>query len=82
MRMMPTIELMIKIVDTSIRKQERMNLLFSTWIPTDEVASQVPTAPHEDYVLVCGRLCVWRQTFGVLLFADFLREPVFFFLFA
>jgi len=73
MRMMPTIELMIKIVDTSIRKQERMNLLASTWIPTDEVASQALIAPHEDYELVRGRPCVWRQTFGVLLYADFLR---------
>ena len=73
MRMMPTIELMIKIVDTSIRKQERMNLLASTWIPTDEVASQALIAPLEDYVLVRGHPCVWRQTFGVLLYADFLR---------
>ena len=82
MRMMPTIELMIKIVDTSITQQERMNLIFSTWIPTDEVASQVLIELLADFLLVRGRLCVWRQTFGVLLFADFLRELVFYFLIA
>ena len=82
MRMMPTIELMTKIVDTSITQQERMNLIFSTWIPTDAVASQALIASHEDFVLVDDRPCEWRQTFGVLLYADFLRELVFYFLIA
>ena len=82
MRMMPTIELMIKIVDTSITQQEKMSQLFSTLIQADEVASQALIELLADFLLVRGRLCVWRQTFGVLLFADFLREPVFFFLFA
>jgi hypothetical protein len=82
MRMMPTIELMIKIVDTSITQQERMNLIFSTWTPTDEVASQALFAFRADYVLVRDRPCESPQTFVELLFADFLRELVFYFLFA
>lgn len=73
MRMMPTIELMIKIVDTSITQQERMNLIFSTWIPRDEVASQALIELLADFLLVRDRPCVWRQTFGVLFYADFLR---------
>ena len=82
MRMMPTIELMIKIVDTSITQQEKMSQLFSTLIQEDEVASQALIALLADFSLVDGRLCVWRQTFGVLLYADFLRELVFYFLIA
>jgi len=82
MRMMPTIELMIKIVDTSITQQERIGQLFLTLIQVGEVASQALIELLGDFLLVRGRPCVWRQTFGVLLFADFLREPVFFFLFA
>ena len=73
MRMMPTIELMIKIVDTSITQQERMNLIFSTWIPRDEVVSQALIELLGDFLLVRGRPCVWRQTFVVLFYADFLR---------
>jgi len=80
--MMPTIELMIKIVDTSITQQERIGQLFLTLIQVGEVASQVLIELLADFLLVRGRLCVWRQTFGVLLFADFLREPVFYFLIA
>jgi len=79
---MPTIELMIKIVDTSITQQERIGQLFLTLIQADEVASQALIASHEDFVLVDDRPCEWRQTFGVLLFADFLRELVFYFLIA
>jgi hypothetical protein len=79
--MMPTIELMIKIVDTSITQQEKMCQLFSTLIQEDEVASQALIALLADFSLVDGRLCVWRQTFGVLFYADFLRVLVFFFLF-
>ena len=71
--MIPTIELMIKIVDTSITQQEKMSQLFSTLIQADEVASQALIASHEDFVLVDDRPCEWRQTFGVLLYADFLR---------
>jgi len=73
MRMMPTIELMIKIVDTSITQQERIGQLFSTLIQADEVASQALIELLADFLLVDGRPCVWRQTFGVLLYADFLR---------
>jgi hypothetical protein len=80
--MMPTIELMIKIVDTSITQQEKMSQLFSTLIQADEVASQALIASHEDFVLVDDRPCEWRQTFAVLLYADFLRELVFYFLIA
>jgi hypothetical protein len=71
--MMPTIELMIKIVDTSITQQERMNLIFSTWIPRDEVASQALIELLADFLLVRDRPRVWLQTFGVLFYADFLR---------
>jgi len=73
MRMMPTIELMMKIVDTSITQQERMNLIFSILIQVDEVASQALIELLADFLLVRDRPCVWRQTFGVLLYADFLR---------
>ena len=73
MRMMPTIELMIKIVDTSITQQERMNLICSTWIPRDEVASQALIEFLADFLLVRDRPRVWLQTFGVLFYADFLR---------
>jgi hypothetical protein len=80
--MMPTIELMIKIVDTSITQQEKMSQLFLTLIQADEVASQALIELLADFLLVRDRPCVWRQTFGVLLFADFLRELVFYFLIA
>ena len=73
MRMMPTIELMIKIVDTSITQQERIGQLFLTLIQVGEVASQVLIELLADFLLVCDRLCVLRQTFGVLFYADFLR---------
>ena len=73
MRMMPTIELMIKIVDTSITQQEKMSQLFSTLIQADEVASQALIELLGDFLLVRGRPCVWRQTFVVLFYADFLR---------
>ncbi|MGB0355335.1 MAG: hypothetical protein ACPGII_04680 [Opitutales bacterium] len=80
--MMPTIELMIKIVDTSITQQEKMSQLFSTLIQADEVASQALIELLADFLLVRDRLCVWLQTFGVLFYADFLRELVFYFLIA
>jgi len=73
MRMIPTIELMIKIVDTSITQQEKMSQLFSTLIQADEVASQALIELLGDFLLVRGRPCVWRQTFVVLFYADFLR---------
>ena len=73
MRMMPTIELMIKIVDTSITQQEKMSQLFLTLIQADEVASQALIELLADFLLVRDRPCVWRQTFGVLFYADFLR---------
>jgi len=73
MRMMPTIELMIKIVDTSITQQEKMSQLFLTLIQADEVASQAPIELLAGFLLVDGRPCEWRQTFVVLLYADFLR---------
>ena len=73
MRMMPTIELMIKIVDTSITQQEKMSQLFSTLIQADEVASQALIELLADFLLVRDRPRVWLQTFGVLFYADFLR---------
>jgi len=82
MRMMPTIELMIKIVDTSITQQEKMSQLFLTLIQADEVASQAPIELLAGFLLVDGHPCEWRQTFVVLLYADFLRELVFYFLIA
>jgi hypothetical protein len=80
--MMPTIELMIKIVDTSITQQEKIRQLFSTLIQADEVASQALIELLADFLLVRDHPCVWRQTFGVLFYADFLRELVFYFLIA
>jgi len=71
--MMPIIELMIKIIDTSITQQERIGQPFLTLTQVGEVASQVLIELLADFLLVCGRLCVLRQTFGVLFYADFLR---------
>jgi len=73
MRMMPTIELMIKIVDTSITQQERIGQLFLTLIQVGEVASQALIELLGDFLLVRDRPRVWLQTFGVLFYADFLR---------
>lgn len=81
MRIIPTIELMIKIVVISTNKQGK-DYFFEASTQADEVVSQALFAFRADYVLVHDRPCVWRQTFGVLLFADFLRELVFYFLFA
>jgi hypothetical protein len=78
--MMPTIELMIKIVVISTNKQAE-DYFFEASTQADEVSSQALIALLADFLLVDGHPCVWRQTFGVLLYADFLRVLVFFFLF-
>ena len=81
MRIIPTIELMIKIVVTSISKQGKDHF-FEASTQADEVASQALFAFRADYVLVRDHPCESPQTFVELLFADFLRELVFYFLFA
>jgi hypothetical protein len=79
--MMPTIELMIKIVVISINKQGK-DYFFEASTQADEVVSQALFAFRADYVLVRDHPCESPQTFVELLFADFLRELVFYFLFA
>jgi hypothetical protein len=79
--MMPTIELMIKIVVISTNKQGK-DYFFEASTQADEVVSQALFAFRADYVLVRDHPCESPQTFVELLFADFLRELVFYFLFA
>jgi hypothetical protein len=78
MRMIPNTELTIKNVDISINKQGK-DYFFEASTQADEVASQALFAFRADYVLVRDRPCESPQTFVELLFADFLRELVFYF---
>jgi hypothetical protein len=80
--MMPTIELMIKIVDTSIKQQEKRCCFFVASTQASEALSQALIELLEGCELVHGRPFVLLRIFGVLLFADFLRELVFYFLIA
>jgi hypothetical protein len=72
---------MIKIVVISINKQGK-DYFFEASTQADEVVSQALFAFRADYVLVRDHPCESPQTFVELLFADFLRELVFYFLFA
>jgi hypothetical protein len=77
--MMPTIELITKIVVTSINKQGK-DYFFAFLTQANEVASQALFAFRADCEPVRDRPCESPQTSVVLLYADFLRQLVFYFL--
>ena len=82
MRIAPTMQLITIIVQTSIKQQAKRYCFFEASTQASEALSQALIELHGVRGLVCDHLLGSQQTFVVLLYADFLRELVFFFLIA
>ena len=82
MRIAPTMQLITIIVQTSIKQQAKKCYSFEALTQADAVLSQALIVLREDFVLVRDLRCESQRIFVVLLYADFLREFVFYFLIA